>query len=234
MNQARAGGPPIKVVIADDHDLVRTGIASIVSVEPDMDVVAEACDGAEAAAAARENLADVVLMDVSMPGSDGFDGLREIMAKQPSCAVIMLTTFNVDENIDQALRAGAAGYLLKTASGPELLAAIRSVHRGERVFSRAVQDRLVDSFLGHPHAPPEPPKGLYLLTEREHEVFIELAHGKSNVEIAEALYLSEGTVKTYVTRLLAKLGLRDRVQAVIFALQHGIGDDRFRPPRNES
>lgn len=234
MIEAQNGGSPIRVVIADDHDLVRTGIASIVSVEPDMDVVAEACDGADAAAAVREYIADVVLMDVSMPGADGIDGLREIMATHPSCAVIMLTTFNVDENIDQALRAGAAGYLLKTASGPELLAAIRSVYRGERVFSRAVQDRLVDSFLGHPHSPPELPKGLDLLTERELEVFIELARGKSNVEIAETLYLSEGTVKTYVTRLLAKLGLRDRVQAVIFALQHGMGDDRPLPPRDDS
>lgn len=234
MNESVMRGTTIRVVIADDHDLVRTGIASIVGVESDMEVVAEASDGLSAAAAAREHLADVVLMDVSMPGSDGLVGLKAVVESQRHCAVIMLTTFNVDENIEQALRAGAAGYLLKTASAPELLGAIRAVHRGERVFSRAVQDRLVNSFLGHPHTPPAPPKELQLLTEREREVFAELARGKSNIEIAETLYLSEGTVKTYVTRLLAKLGLRDRVQAVIFALQHGLADDSAASAQDES
>lgn len=215
----------IRVVVADDHDLVRAGIVSILDAEDDLQVVAEACDGAQAADAVMEHGADVVLMDVSMPGTDGLEGLARITARNPMCVVVMLTTFNMSESIEQALRAGAVGYLLKTASPEEMLAAIRAAYRGERVFSRAVQDRLVDSFLGRAKPAPQPPSELELLTERELEVFIELARGRSNAEIAAALFLSEATVKTYITRLLAKLGLRDRVQAVIFALQHGLVPD---------
>jgi len=217
--------PTIRVVVADDHDLVRAGIVSILDAEPDLEVVAEAADGAQAAEAVKQHGADVVLMDVSMPETDGLEGLARIVAQSPRCVVVMLTTFNMGESIEQALRAGAAGYLLKTASPDEMLAAIRAAHRGERVFSRAVQDRLVDSFLGRARPLPQPPAELKLLTERELDVFIELARGRSNAEIAATLFLSEATVKTYVTRLLAKLGLRDRVQAVIFALQHGLVPD---------
>lgn len=215
----------IRVVVADDHDLVRAGIVSILESEPDLQVVAQAADGAQAADAVMQHCADVVLMDVSMPVTDGLEGLKRVVANSPMCVVVMLTTFNMSESIEQALRAGAVGYLLKTASPDEMLAAIRAAHRGERVFSRAVQDRLVDSFLGRSRPAPQPPAELKLLTERELEVFIELAKGRSNAEIAAALFLSEATVKTYVTRLLAKLGLRDRVQAVIFALQHGLVPD---------
>ncbi|MDQ0613687.1 DNA-binding NarL/FixJ family response regulator [Microbacterium sp. W4I4] len=220
--QQERSQPSIRIVVADDHDLVRAGLVAILGVEADMEVVAEASDGAQAAIAAGEQRADVVLMDMSMPGTDGLEGLTRIRADHPHCVVIMLTTFNMVESIEQALRAGAAGYLLKTASPEEMLRAIRAAHRGERVFSRAVQDRLVESFLGQTRPLPEPPAELRLLTERELDVFIELARGRSNSEIAGVLFLSEATVKTYVTRLLAKLGLRDRVQAVIFALQHGL------------
>lgn len=212
----------IRVVVADDHDLVRAGLVAIIGVEPDLRVVAEASDGEMAADLARQHDADVVLMDVSMPGSDGLAGLRRITEESPSCAVVMLTTFNMGESVEGALRAGASGYLLKTASADELLAAIRAARRGERVFSRAVQERLITSFLDSSLAVPAPPAELQLLTERELDVFIALARGLSNAEIAAALFLSEATVKTYVTRLLAKLHLRDRVQAVIFALQHGL------------
>ncbi|MGJ3508071.1 response regulator [Enemella sp. A6] len=213
---------PIRVVVADDHNLVRAGLRSIIEVQPDMEVVGEAVDGREAAQLAERRSADVVLMDVSMPGTDGLAGLAAVRAVAPKCSVIMLTTFNVEESIERALRSGAAGYLLKTASAEQMLSAIRAAHKGERVFSRAVQDRLVDSYLGRAKPAPDPPPEFKLLTEREFQVFTELARGKSNAEIAKALFLSEGTVKTYVTRLLTKLGLRDRVQAVIFALQHGL------------
>ncbi|UNK70064.1 response regulator transcription factor [Microbacterium sp. H1-D42] len=223
--ETEQAGRRIRVVVADDHELVRAGLVAIIDVEADLEIVAEASDGAEAAAVAREHDADVVLMDVSMPEADGLQGLQLIVDQQLDCVVIMLTTFNMGESIEQALRAGAAGYLLKTASTEEMLVAIRAAHRGERVFSRAVQDRLVDSFLGRARPAPEPPAELRLLTEREYDVFIELARGRSNAEIAGVLYLSEATVKTYVTRLLAKLSLRDRVQAVIFALQHGLVPD---------
>ena len=212
----------IRVVVADDHELVRAGLVAIIDVEPGLHVVAEASDGAEAARLAREHRADVVLMDVSMPQTDGLAGLQLIVDAGLDCVVIMLTTFNMVESIDRALRAGAVGYLLKTASPDEMLLAIRAAHRGERVFSRAVQDRLVDSFLGRTRHAPAPPPELQLLTDRERDVFIELARGRSNAEIAAELFLSEATVKTYVTRLLTKLNLRDRVQAVIFALQHGL------------
>ncbi|NLT31458.1 MAG: response regulator transcription factor [Propionibacterium sp.] len=222
---------PIRVVVADDHNLVRAGLRSIIEVQPDMEVVGEAVDGREAAGLADRCAADVVLMDVSMPGTDGLAGLAAVRAARPTCAVIMLTTFNVEESIERALRSGAAGYLLKTASADQMLAAIRAAHRGERVFSRAVQDRLVESYLGRAKPTPEPPPEFGLLTEREFQVFTELARGKSNAEIAGTLYLSEGTVKTYVTRLLNKLGLRDRVQAVIFALQHGLLADEEQSPR---
>jgi len=213
---------PIRVVVADDHDLVRAGLVSIIEVETDLVVVAEAANGSEAADAAREHEADVVLMDVSMPGTDGLAGLQRIAQERPQCRVVMLTTFSMGESIERALRGGAAGYLLKTASPVEMLAAIRGAHRGERVFSRAVQDRLIGSFLDSSRPAADPPPELQLLTERELDVFIELARGRSNAEIAAQLFLSEATVKTYVTRLLAKLQLRDRVQAVIFALQHGL------------
>ena len=215
----------IRVVVADDHDLVRAGIVAIIDAEPDLEVVAEAADGAEAAEAVRRHNADVVLLDVSMPGVDGLEGLTRIAEQSPMCVAVMLTTFNMVESIEQALRTGAAGYLLKTASTDEMLAAIRAASRGERVFSRAVQDRLVDAFLGQARPQPQAPAELELLTERELDVFIELAKGRSNAEIAATLFLSEATVKTYVTRLLSKLGLRDRVQAVIFALQHGLVPD---------
>lgn len=214
----------IRVVIVDDHDVVRAGLAAIIDAEAGLLVAGEAGDGDQVAALVQQSAADVVLMDVSMPQVDGLAGLRSVLAECPGTAVIMLTTFNVEESIEQALRAGASGYLLKTAPAAQLISAIRAVHRGERVFSADVQERLIASFLGSARAV-EPPDALGSLTDRETEVFAELARGKSNAEIAETLYLSEATVKTYVTRILAKLGLRDRVQAVIFAVRHGLSTE---------
>lgn len=215
----------IRIIVADDHNLVRAGLVAIIDSESDMQVVAEAATGADAADAARTHDPDVVLMDISMPGTDGLEGLAQIRRDRPECVVIMLTTFSMVESVERALRAGAAGYLLKTTSTAEMLQAIRAAQQGQRVFSGPVQDHLIESFLGHARPTPEPPPELRLLTEREFDVFIELARGRSNAEIAQTLFLSEATVKTYVTRLLAKLQLRDRVQAVIFALQHGLVPD---------
>lgn len=216
--------PRIRVVIADDHEVVRAGIAAVISADEQIEVVGEASDGVGAVDTARLYDADVVLMDISMPGGDGLTSLLTMRRELPSVAVIMLTTFNVDEHISHALRAGAAGYLLKTAPTLEITAAIHAAYRGERALSQQVQDRLIASFLQQ--TPGDPPEELAELTEREASVFAELARGKSNSEIAAALFLSEATVKTYVTRILAKLGLRDRVQAVVFALKHGfLADD---------
>ena len=212
----------VRVVITDDHAVVRAGLAAIIDAEPGMLVAGEAGDGTEAVRVARAARADVLLMDISMPGTDGLAGLELMRRELPAVAVIMLTTFNIDDHIARALRAGAAGYLLKTASMHEITAAIRSAHRGERTMSPLVQDRLVDAYLRGAARPPAPPPVLGLLTEREMSVFVELAHGKSNAEIAAALFLSEATVKTYVTRILGKLELRNRVQAVVFALRHGV------------
>lgn len=221
-SSATAKVTDIRVLITDDHAVVRAGLAAIIDAEPGMVTVGEAADGAQALCAARESNANIVLMDVSMPGTDGLAGLELIRAELPGVAVIMLTTFNVDEHIARALRAGAAGYLLKTASMIEITAAVRAAYRGERALSHGVQERLVDAFLRDAAPPPAQPAVLGLLTERETGVFRELAHGKSNADIAAALFLSEATVKTYVTRILAKLELRDRVQAVVFALRHGV------------
>ncbi|HHW83692.1 MAG TPA: response regulator transcription factor [Actinomycetales bacterium] len=215
-----------RVVVVDDHDLVRAGLVAILGTDPELEVVGEAGDGMAAARAARDAQAHVVLMDLSMPRADGIAGLRAIRSQSPSTAVVMLTTFNMDESIERALREGAAGYLLKTAPAQELVAAVKAAHRGERVFSSGVQDRLVDAFLDKARTPPAPPRSLRELTDREVDVFRELARGQSNAEIAERLHLSEATVKKYVTRILAKLGLRDRVQAVVFAFQHGLTEEQ--------
>lgn len=214
--------PPIRVVVVDDHDLVRAGLIAILGTEADLLVVGEAGDGLSGARVARDTRADVVLMDLSMPRADGITGLRAIRAQSPDTAVLMLTTFDLGESIEQALREGSSGYLLKTAPSTELVGAVRAAHRGERVFSTAIQDRLISSFLDKNRPPEPPPSSLQELTEREVEVFQELARGQSNIEIANRLHLSEATVKKYVTRILAKLGLRDRVQAVVFAFQHGL------------
>lgn len=214
---------PIKVVLADDHELVRAGIAAIVGAEPDIQVVGQASDGGQVVDLVNATGAQVVLMDVLMPKVDGITGLQRLQREHPQVAVLMLTTFNIDEHIENALRAGASGYLLKTAPAEELVAAIKAAAAGQQAFSTPVQERLVASYLGQNRAQ-EPPAVLDRLTDRELDVFHELARGKSNSEIAETLFLSEATVKTYVTRILSKLELRDRVQAVVFAFKHGLTD----------
>jgi DNA-binding NarL/FixJ family response regulator len=213
---------PIRVVVADDQDLIRAGLAAIIDAEPDLKVVGEAAGGAAAAAVARAEEADVVLMDVQMPGSDGITGVSAVAGARPQAKVVMLTMFDLDEYVFGALRAGASGFLLKTTPPHELNAAIRAVHRGDLLFAPTVTRRLVESYVSTRPAPQGVPEVLARLTGRELDVFKVMARGLSNAEIARALYLGEATVKTHVTRILAKLGLRDRVHAVVLAYECGI------------
>ena len=211
----------IRVVIADDQDLIRAGLRAIVEADAGLVVVGEASDGAEAARLTRELEADVVLMDVQMPGTDGLAGITAVAAARPQAKVVMLTMYDVDDYVATALRAGARGFLLKTTPPEELTAAIRKAHAGQRVFAPSVTDRLVHSFVRHPVASDGVPAVLQGLTDRELEVFDSIARGRSNAETSADLFLSEATVKTYVTRILAKLGLRDRVQVVLLAYECG-------------
>jgi DNA-binding NarL/FixJ family response regulator len=212
----------IRVVVADDEYLVRAGVRSILELEDDLTVVAEADDGRAAASAAREHLADVVLMDVQMPGTDGVAGVRLTTAARPESRVLMLTMFDLDEHVVGALRAGASGFLLKTASPEDLVAAVRGAHSGQQLFAPAVMRRLVETYVRQGPRTDGLPEELAGLTGRELEVFRLLAAGRANAEIARELHLSEATVKTHVASILAKLGLRDRVQAVVLAYESGL------------
>jgi DNA-binding NarL/FixJ family response regulator len=212
----------IRVVLADDQDLIRAGLRAILDAEDDIQVVAEAADGAAAAAAVAAEGADVVLMDIEMPRVDGIVGTRAVIRGRPQCRVLVLTTFDLDEYVYGALRAGASGFLLKTAPPGELAAAIRACHAGELLFAPTVTRRLVETFVRRPPPVDGIPPELGGLTPRELDVLRAIARGLSNAEIAADLYLGESTVKTHVTRILAKLGLRDRVQAVVLAHEKGL------------
>jgi len=209
----------IKVVIADDQDLVRGGLSALLACEPDITVVGEATDGQQAVGLARERAADVVLLDIEMPGSDGLQGIRALAQARPEARALMLTTFDLDEYVFEALRAGASGFLLKTTPPAELSAGIRAVHAGEMLFARSVVRRLVETFV---RQPPTPTASGVLSSLTEREVLELLARGLTNAEIADRLVVSGATVKTHVARVLAKLGLRDRVQAVILAYEAGL------------
>ncbi|MFD5249576.1 response regulator [Amycolatopsis sp. NPDC058340] len=210
----------IRVVIADDQSLVRTGLRMILDNADDIDVVGEAGDGAEAVALVADLDPDVVLMDIRMPEMDGVEATAAIAAAHRA-RVLVLTTFDLDEYVYAALQAGASGFLLKDALAPDLLAGVRVVASGEATLAPTVTRRLLDRVVtGLPAAPPD--DRLALLTGREQEVLRHLARGLSNAEIAELLFLSPGTVKTHVGRILTKLGLRDRVQAVVFAYESGM------------
>ncbi len=211
----------ITVVLADDQALIRGGLRAILDAEPDIDVVAEAADGREASRAAREHGADIVLMDIEMPQVNGVEGIRLTAAARPETKVLVLTTFDLDEYVFAALRAGASGFLLKTVSPADLAEAIRACHGGQLLFAPEVTRRLVDAFVRRRPATSGVPEPLQCLTARELDVFLALAKGLSNAEIGGRLYLGEATVKTHVTRILAKLGLRDRVQAVVLAYECG-------------
>lgn len=214
---------PVKILIVDDQQLLRLGFRMIFEAQPDLEVVGEAGDGTEALRLTRQTHPDVVLMDIRMPRTNGIEATAQIIAEYPDTRVLVLTTFDLDEYAFAALRAGASGFLLKNVESAELMAAIRTVARGDAVVAPRVTRKLLERFAGQLPAGPEEqvtqdPR-LSLLTDREREVLIELARGLSNAEIAVRLYLSESTVKTHVGRILPKLGLRDRVQAVVFAYE---------------
>jgi DNA-binding NarL/FixJ family response regulator len=212
-----------RVLIADDQALVRTGFTMILDATPDIEVVGEAGDGAAALTMARALRPDVVLMDVRMPGTDGIAATAAITAELPGTRILILTTFDLDDYVHAGLLAGASGFLLKDVPAPDLLAAIRTVAAGDSVLSPSTTRRLIERFVPLLPSPAAPPAdSLGELTGREREVFALLAQGQSNREIAETLFLSEGTVKIHVSRLLGKLGLRDRVHAVILAYETGL------------
>lgn len=209
-----------RVVIADDEHLVRAGLRGILGSDPGLDVVAEAGDGQEAALLAKEHEADVVLMDVSMPGVDGMEGVRLTTAARPESRVLMLTMFDLDEHVYGSLEAGASGFLLKTTPPDQLVAAVHAVQAGELLLAPSITRRLVETFVRRPAraAAPDP---LADLTPREAEVFALVARGRSNDEIAAELFLSRATIKTHVGQILTKLRLRDRVQVVVLAYESG-------------
>ncbi len=224
------GAVTVRVLLVDDQDLVRAGFGMILGVEPDLQVVGEAADGAGAVRAARELAPDVVLMDVQMPGTDGLTATREVVATTDS-AVVILTTFDRDDYLFAALEAGASGFLLKNAVPEDLVAAVRLVAAGEALLAPAVTRRVSERFAQRPGRAARPDL-LAGLTEREREVLTLVARGESNTEIAQRLVLGEATVKTHVSRVLAKLGLRDRVQAVVHAYETGlVQPGEFPPPR---
>jgi DNA-binding NarL/FixJ family response regulator len=211
------------VLIADDQALVRVGLRKILEAEPETSVVGEASDGEDAAAEARRLRPDVVLMDIRMPVLDGIEATRRIVRAQPGTRVLILTTFGLDTYVYDALRAGASGFMLKDAPPEEIAAAVRIVARGEALLAPAVTRAVIEEFARQqPALAPTPPAAIDELTPREREVFDLLARGLSNPEICEKLIISEATTKTHVARILQKLGLRDRVQAVIYAYENGL------------
>jgi DNA-binding NarL/FixJ family response regulator len=213
----------IRVLIADDQSLVRTGFKMILDATPDIEVVGEAGDGAAAVTMARTLRPDVVLMDVRMPGTDGITATGQVTAELPGTRILILTTFDLDDYVHAGLRAGASGFLLKDVPAPDLVAAIRTVAAGDSVLSPSTTRRLIQRFVPLLPAPAAAATdALAALTSREREVFALVAQGRSNREIADDLFLSEGTVKIHVSRLLGKLGLRDRVHAVILAYEAGL------------
>ena len=215
----------IRVLLVDDQSMLRKGFRLFLNAEDDLDVIGEAGDGATAVSMARSLQPDVVLMDIRMPGMDGIQATSLIVANQPQSRVLILTTFDLDEYVIAGLKAGASGFLLKDAPTSDLLAAIRTIAGGDAIIAPAVTRRLLDRFaalLPDPAVPRPATTPLDELTERERTVFAELARGRSNREIAADLLLSEGTVKIHVSKILAKLGLRDRIQAVVLAYETGL------------
>ena len=217
----------IRVLIADDQALVRSGFRMLLGGETDMEIVAEAGNGLEAVDKAARFEPTVVLMDIRMPELDGLDATRRILAADPTARVLVLTTFDLDEYVYEALRAGASGFVLKDEPPEQLLAAIRVVAAGEALLSPAVTKRVIGQFTRLPHR--APPPEVDDLTEREVDVFRLIARGLSNAEIGQELYISETTVKTHITHLLQKLGLRDRVQAVVLAYETGLFESGAQP-----
>jgi DNA-binding NarL/FixJ family response regulator len=210
----------IRVLIADDQSMVRAGFRMLLSGEQDIDVVAEASNGLEAVAKAARFDPTVILMDIRMPELDGLEATRRILAADSTAKILVLTTFDLDEYVYEALSAGASGFVLKDDPPEQLIAAVRTVAAGDALLSPTITKRVIKQFTHIPR--PTPPEELAELTTREQEILRLIAHGLSNAEIGQRLYISETTVKTHVTHILQKLGLRDRVQAVVLAYQSGL------------
>jgi DNA-binding NarL/FixJ family response regulator len=220
---------PIHVLVVDDQDLIRGGICSILAAEPSVDVVGEACDGPAGVRLAQQLMPDVVLMDIEMPGGDGLAATHGILTHCPNTRVLILTMFDLDEYVFEAMQSGAAGFLLKTTPPAELTRAVLACAHGETPLAPTVLRRMIDQFVQRRPSPPSGiPAELTGLTPRELDVLRALARGLSNAEIGRTLFMSEATVKTHVTRILAKLHLRDRVQAVVMAYESGLVINRTR------
>jgi DNA-binding NarL/FixJ family response regulator len=232
VSDRQAGGGPISVILVDDQPLLRKGFRMVLEEEDGIDVVGEASDGAAALDLARRRHPDVVVMDVRMPGMDGIAATRAILDAEPRSRILILTTFDLDEYAWGALRLGASGFILKDVLPSEFVRAIRSVADGDAVTAPSVTRRLLNQFARqlpdprHVYEPPHPE--LDQLTARELEILTELARGSSNAEIAQRLFVAEATVKTHLGRVLTKLGLRDRVQAVVYAYETGLVERRPR------
>jgi DNA-binding NarL/FixJ family response regulator len=218
----------IRVLIADDQSMVRAGFRMLLSGEPDFEVVAEAKNGIEAVDQAARYRGSVVLMDIRMPDLDGLEATRRILASDNSARILILTTFDLDEYVYEALRAGASGFVLKDDPPEQLLAAIRVVASGDALLSPSITKRVIEQFtrISHPR-----PRELDELTERELEVLRLITRGLSNAEIGQELYISDTTVKTHITHILQKLNLRDRVQAVVLAHETGLFENDAKPKR---
>ena len=218
-----AGPAPIRVLVVDDQELVRSGFCVILDAADGITVVGEAANGEAAVSQVAARSPDVVLMDIRMPGMDGLEATR-LITGGPAAApkVVMLTTFDLDEYVYEALRAGASGFLLKDSPRHDLIAAVRAAAAGDALLAPSVTRRLIEAFARRPPETAPAPSRLASLTTRERDVLLMLARGRSNAEIAAGLFVSEATVKTHVGNLLAKLGLRDRVQAVIVAYETGL------------
>ncbi len=220
------------VLVADDQALVRVGLRKILDFEPDLEVVGEALDGEDAVRQSRRLTPDVVLMDIRMPVLDGIEATRRITAAQAATRVLILTTFGLDEYVYAALRAGASGFMLKDAPPEEIVGAVRIVARGEALLAPAVTRSVIEEFTRTPATPPRrTPRTLDDLTPREREVLDLLLQGLSNPEICARLFISDATAKTHVARILQKLDVRDRVQAVIWAYEHGLVTPGGEPAR---
>ncbi len=220
---------PVRVLVVDDQELVRTGFTMILAAETDIEVIGDADDGEAGVQAALELRPDVVLMDVQMPRLDGIGATRRIVAERPGCRVLILTTFDDDEYLFSALEAGASGFLLKNCPPDDLVAAIRVVAQGHSLLAPEVTQRVISRSTSRLREAP----GLADLTDRERDVLVQMARGHSNGEIARGLFVSEATVKTHVSRVLTKLDVRDRVQAVIVAHESGLMDEQAdRGPSN--
>ncbi len=215
---------PFGVLIADDEPLARAGLALIVGVADDLTVVGEAASGPQALERAARLRPDVVLLDIQMPGSDGIAVTRALRAAPDPPRIVIITTFELDDYLHRALSAGADGFLLKDAPAEAIQDAVRAAHRGDAVLSPRMTRRLIDRYAAGRVPDPTPPPGYAELTGREREVLQLISQGRSNAEIARELFVSEATVKTHVTRVLMKLGLRDRAQAIVLAYRHGLAD----------